>query len=180
MTMSATASTKFWVICCEENEVTKEIASMVDGWQLSGVRSLIGSHQDLLSSVDKIADASYAIFVTPYEKPCSQAKVQPLNIPLTAKAHTTDEQDPVSMMAAALNRHNRNPQSWLLQLPRTEIRARYEQPVSQKKSVAQAIAAIEVFVRNYTQTAPFSIPSQPFATEAKPKKKVVLSHYRRI
>ena len=180
MTMSATASTKFWVICCEENEVTKEIASTVEGWQLPGVRSLIGDRQDLLSNVDKIADASYAIFATPYEKPCSQAKVHPLNIPLTADDRAAEDQDPVSMMAGALNRHDRNPQSWLLQLPKTEIRAQQEQPVAQKKSVAQAIAAIEVFVRNYTQTAPFSIPAQPSPTEAKPKKKVVLSHYRRV
>lgn len=172
-------ATKFWVVCCEENEVTQEIARTVDSWQLPGVRSLIGDRQALLSNVDTIADSSYAIFATPYEKPCSQAKVQPLNIPQAANASkTTLEPNPVDMMASALNRHGRTPQSWLLQLPKTEIRAQNEEPVSPEKSVAQAIAAIEVFVRNYTQATPFAIPTVPKAVE--PKEKAVLSHYRRI
>ena len=181
MTVSTANATKFWVVCCEENEVTQEIARTVDSWQLPGVRSLIGDRQALLSNVDIIADASYAIFATPYEKPCSQAKVKPLNIPKTAdsSAHTATEHNPVDMMAGALNRHGRTPQSWLLQLPKTEIRAQNEQPVAQEKSVAQAIAAIEVFVRNYTRATPLPVSAQP-KQAANPKKEVVLSHYRRI
>lgn len=180
--MSAANSTKFWVICCEETEATKEIASTVDSWQLGGVRSLIGDRQALLSNVDNIADASYVIFVTPDDRPCSQAKVRPLNIPQSAEgsAEAVGEHSPVDMLANALNRHGYAPQCWLLQLPTTEIRAQYEQPVPVRKSVAQGIAAIEVFVRNYTRAMPFSVPAQSPAPAAKPKKKVVLSHYRRV
>lgn len=175
--MSASA-TKFWVICCEETEAIKEIARTVDGWNLAGVRSLSGDRQALLSQVDAIADASYVIFVTPDDRPCSQVKVQPLNIAQSTDgaAAAVGEQSPVKMMVDALNRHGRSPQSWLLQLPTAEIRAQYEQPVPVRKSVAQAVAAIEVFVRNYTQAAPFSIP----AKTKKPKREVVLSHYRRV
>ena len=177
--MSAANATKFWVVCCEENEVTKEIARTVDSWQLAGVRSLIGDRQTLLSHVDAIADSSYVIFVAPDDnKPASQAQVYPLNLSQIAadKADADGEQNPVDMMVCALNRHGRTPQSWLLQLPTTEVRARYKQSVSTQKSVAQAIAAIEVFVRNYTRSTAFSIPAQP----AKPRREVVLSHYRRI
>lgn len=178
--MSAANSTKFWVICCEETEVTHEIARTVDSWQLAGVRSLIGSPQTLLSNVDAIADASYVIFVTPDDKPSSQAKVHPLNI-----AHSADtdavisEKSSVDMMTSALKRYSSTPQSWLLQVPTTEVRAQYVQPVSVGKSVAQAIAAIEVFVRNYTRAVPFAIAAQP-STKAPLKREVVLSHYRRI
>lgn len=179
--MSAANLSKFWVVCCEENEVTEEIARTVDSWQMAGVRSLIGDRQALLSHVDEIADSSYVIFVMLEDKPCSQAKVHPLNIPKIThgSAKAAGEQSPVDMMADALNRHGRTPQAWLLQLPKTEIRAQYVQPVFFQKSVAQAIAAIEVFVRNYTQSMPFSIPVQPLASSIQ-QKKMVLSHYRRV
>lgn len=188
--MSAANPTTFWVICCEENTVTREIARTVDSWQMEGVRSLIGDCRALLSHVDSVADAGYVIFVAPDEKPCSQAKVYPLNIPQIANnlannlannsAKALGEQSPVDRMADALNKYGRAPQAWLLQLPKTEVRARYTQPVSSQKSVAQAIAAIEVFVRNYTRSLPFSIPVQTQTVLTKPKKKVVLSHYRRV
>ena len=177
--MSAANATQFWVVCCEDNEVTKEIAQTVNAWQLTAVRSLIGDRQTLLSHVDAIADSSYVIFVAPDDrKPALQAQVYPLNLSQIAaeKADAAGEQNPVDMMICAMNRHGRAPQSWLLQLPTAEVRAQYTQPVSTRKSVAQAIAAIEVFVRNYTRSAAFSIPAQP----AKPKREVVLSHYRRI
>lgn len=179
--MSVDSLNKFWVVCCEETEVTGEIARTVENWQLAGVRSLIGDRQTLLSHTDTIADASYVIFVTPDDQPGSQAKVRPLNILRSAdtSAETINEKSPVKMMTSALKRHGRTPQSWLLQLPTTEARTQPVQPVSTRKSVAQAISTIEVFVRNYTRATPFTIPAQPSAKE-QTQKEVVLSHYRRI
>jgi len=181
MPISAANPIQFWVICCEETEVTQEVARTVDSWQLAGVRSLIGDRQALLSTVDTITNTSYVIFVTPDNQPASQAKVQPLNILQLpeSESESVGEKSAVDMMTSALKRHGRTPQSWLLQLPTTEVRAQYVQSVPADKSVAQAIAAIEVFVRNYARATPFATPAQTPA-KAQPEREVMLSHYRRI
>ncbi|MGB7251049.1 MAG: hypothetical protein WBC73_19095 [Phormidesmis sp.] len=144
--MSTVNQTKFWVVCCEENEATQQISQAIEAWQLPGVRSLLTSDQSFCKA-DTIAHSDYAIFITPYAQPCSQIKVSPLS-PAQATQNANSE-GPATLLSVAHERHGQSPQSWWLQLPTTEVRARQLQPVSTQKSVAQALSQIEVFVRNY-------------------------------
>lgn len=151
--MSAPTShkTNFWIICCEATEVTQAIASAVDGWQLPGVRSLLIDHSPM-AAIDQLAQANYAIFITPYTQPCSRMKISPIGIArptLAAPIPFQASQSPADLLNEAHSRYGQSPQSWWFQLPVTEVRAQRIQPIPTGKSVAQALNKIEVFVRNY-------------------------------
>ena len=135
--------TKFWIVCCEATEATQAIASAIDGWRLPGVRSLLLNQFPL--AAETVAQADYAIFITPYAQPCSQIKVSPLG----AQQPNPSPQSPAALLIDAHHRYGQSPQAWWFQLPTTEMRARRVQPISTQKSVAQALNQIEVFVRNY-------------------------------
>ena len=152
--MSTAAKTKFSIVCCEETEVTKQISKAVSEWQLPGVRSLLFNDHltDQLPASDEndVAQSDYAIFITPYEQPSSQIKIGPLSaVQQAADAKSSIKQKPATILADLHNRHGQSPQSWWLQLPTTELRAKRVHPVASEKSVAQALSQIEVFVRNY-------------------------------
>ncbi|CAN5616941.1 hypothetical protein BH23CYA1_BH23CYA1_14200 [soil metagenome] len=151
MSVPTSHKTKFWIVCCEATEATQAIASAVDGWQLPGVRSLL-IDQSRMAAIDQLAQANYAIFITPYTQPCSRMKVSPLGTArpaLAAPATFQTFQSPAALLSEAHSRHGQSPQSWWFQLPITEVRARCIQPIPIGKSVAQALNKIEVFVRNY-------------------------------
>lgn len=150
---TAAGKTKFSIVCCEETEVTKQISRAVSEWQLPGVRSLLVSEDyptDQLLAADEngVAQSDYAIFITPHERPSSQVKIGPLSAAQVAQKADA-EQSPAAILAGIHSRHGQSPQSWWLQLPTTELRARRVHPVASEKSVAQALSQIEVFVRNY-------------------------------
>ena len=147
MSVPTSHKTNFWVVCCEATEVTQAIASAVDGWQLPGVRSLLVDHSPM-AAIDQLAQANYAIFITPYTQPCSRMKVSPL-APAQSALAAPASQSPADLLSEAHNRYGQSPQSWWFQLPVTEVRAQRIQPIPTGKSVAQALNKIEVFVRNY-------------------------------
>lgn len=151
MSVPTSHKTKFWIVCCEATEATQAIASAVDGWQLPGVRSLL-INQSPMAAVDQLAQANYAIFITPYTQPCSRMKVSPLGTaqpPLAVPATFQTFQSPAALLNEVHSRHGQSPQSWWFQLPVIEVRAQRIQPIPMGKSVAQALNKIEVFVRNY-------------------------------
>jgi len=201
--MSTENKTKFWVVCCEDTEATRKIATTVADWQMPGVRSLVTTD---LAEAETIAQSEYAIFITTCAQPSSQIKMSPLTLVRspanTAKAaevkstDSPDSQRPDSQLIAMHERYGQSPQSWWFQLPTTEVRAQKVQPVATEKSVAQGLAQVEIFARNYTRelastvrtasarntesthTAPTDKAQK--AKEQPAKRKVVLSHYRRL
>jgi hypothetical protein len=162
--------TRLWVVCCEQTEVTQQISESVAQWQLPEVRSLfteslttqasvqtsvqtskaVRSRQELPILTDAIAQtiaqSDYAIFVTPYPQPSPHIKISPLNV---AQSVDGEDADPVALLSAIHSRHGQSPQSWWLQLPTTEVRARRICPVASQKSVAQALNQIGIFIRHY-------------------------------
>jgi hypothetical protein len=179
MPISAANKTKFWIVCCEETDVTKQISKAISDWQLPGVRSLLleslCSEQivagqpltcRLLSEADAFAASDYAIFITPCTQPCTQIKISPLDVAQrehSAYGHpagkSTGHSSPVDLLLATHQRYGQAPQAWWFQLPTTEVRAHRIHPVSPQKSVAQALRQIEIFVRNYR----LAIPLEGFA-----------------
>ncbi len=150
MSTSAATKTKFWIVCCQENEVTQQISRAVSEWQLPGVRSLIYEQPsvDQPSAFNAVAESDYAIFITPCDQPSVQIKVSPLGTTQNNSADVADE-SPAALLTAMHERHSQSPQSWWFQLPTTEMRAKQIRPVAAEKSVAQALNQIEIFVRNY-------------------------------
>ncbi|MEM9089079.1 MAG: hypothetical protein AAGC93_10080 [Cyanobacteria bacterium P01_F01_bin.53] len=195
--MSTENKTKFWVVCCEETEVTQKVANAVADWQLPGVRSLITNQP----AAENIATSEYAIFITSDSQPGSRVKINPLNLVRVPGANTAATSTPAEQLLMMHDQYGQSPQSWWFKLPANEVRAQKVRPVATEKSVAQALSQIEVFVRNYTRevpatgsagatqkapatgtTAASTTPSErPQPQKAQPaKRKVVLSHYRRI
>ena len=185
--MSTENKTKFWVVCCEETEVTQKVADAVADWQLPGVRSLITNQL----TTENIATSEYAIFITSDSQPDSRIKISPLNLVRVPGANSAAASTPAEQLLAMHEQYGQSPQSWWFKLPTNEVRAQKVHPVATEKSVAQALAQIEVFVRNYTRESSASISaeavkkattterSQPAKTQPA-KRKVVLSHYRRL
>ncbi len=199
--------TKFWVVCCEETEVTRQISEAVTAWQLPEVRALstesfltrpISSQQPRPETIteeitEAVAEADYAIFITSYEQHGSQIKISPLS---PDQLENPMPETPGALLSAIQDLHGQSPHSWWLQLPTVEVRAQRVQPVSAQESVAQALNQIGIFVRNYQLAMPYgedgaiapaAINSLPKAsasqTVSPPKpvvKPVVLTHYRRI
>lgn len=168
---AAPSKTRLWVVCCEQTEVTQQISKAVAQWQLPEVRSLftesLVTHASARSLPERfrsarsisglllsetVAQSDYAIFVTPYSQPSPHIKISPLN--LAEPAQQLDEHNPMSLLSAIHNRYGQSPQSWWLQLPTTEIRARQICPVDSQKSVAQALNQIGIFVRHYRLAMP--------------------------
>ena len=191
-----TIETKFWIVCCEETDVTRQICEAVTAWQLPKVRAL--STESLLTHqtasqrplCEAVAEADYAIFITSYEQHRSQIKISPLS-PDQLDSPASDT--PAALLLAIHNLHGQSPHSWWLQLPTVEVRAQRVQPVSVQESVAQALHQIGIFVRNYQLAMPYgedgaiapaAINSLPKSTTASrvfsAEEPVVLSHYRRI
>lgn len=212
--MSTENKIEFWIVCCEDNAVTQKVAQAVDAWQLPGVRSLILRH---FADAECIAKSEYAIFITSDPQPHAQIKISPLNLVQPCSESEATVKAPDQQLIALHERYGQSPQSWWFQLPTTELRAQKVQPVSPEKSVAQSLAQVEIFVRNYTREmsfTPFSAqPSSAQPSSAQPssaqstkatatpdapsaeadkqpvtatkaaqpaKRKVVLSHYRRL
>ena len=191
--------TKFWVVCCEETEATRQISEAVIAWQLPEVRALstesLSTHQIIHQTsaqrplCEAIAEADYAIFITSYEQHSSQIKVSPLS-PNQLDSSASDT--PANLLSATHRIHGQSPHSWWIQLPTVEVRAQRVQPVSMQESVAQALNQIGIFVRNYQLAMPYGedgaiapavVNSPPNASASRvvsPEKPVVLSHYRRI
>lgn len=191
--------TKFWIVCCEETEVTRQISEAVTAWRLPEVRALFtesllthqiahqtSSQQPLYES---IAEADYAIFITSYEQHSSQIKVSPLS---PDQLNSSASNTPAYLLAAIHRLHGHAPHSWWLQLPTVEVRAQRVQPVSTQESVAQALNQIGIFVRNYQLAMPYgedgaiapavinSLPKASASRVVSAEKPVLLSHYRRI
>ena len=153
-------------MCCEETEVTQQISEEIDKWDLPDVRSLLippnqaptGDRRHNLPSSEAhaVAQSEYAIFITPSKQPCSRIKVSPLDKVNIVKGNDNQARSPLAesnhpakLLTDLHNHHGQSPQSWWLQLPTTEVRARSTRPVAQEKSVAQALNQIGIFVRNY-------------------------------
>lgn len=136
--ISTVDMTSFWIVCCEESAVAQKLSDTIAEWNLPGVRSLLGTHELIQSEVRQ---ADYAIFATESDRPCSQVQVSPLS----------REQSPhlTQLLSSMQSRHGHKPQSWVLKLPKEEIRANRLQPVDVQYAVDQALSKIEVFVRNY-------------------------------
>ena len=130
--------TSFWVVCCEETAAAQALSKTISEWEIPGVRSLMGT-QALIQSDIKQAD--YAIFAMESDRPCSQVQVSPLSL-----SHTPHL---AKLLASMQSPHGRKPQSWVLELPKEEVRANRVQPVNPQYAVDQALSRIEVFVRNY-------------------------------
>jgi hypothetical protein len=186
---AAPSKTRLWVVCCEQTEVTQQISKAVAQWQLPEVRSLftqslvipfstLASARSLperfrsarsisgLLLSETVAQSDYAIFVTPYSQPSPHIKISPLNLAESAQiesAQPLDEHNPMALLSAIHNRYGQSPQSWWLQLPTTEIRARQICPVASQKSVAQALNQIGIFVRHYR----LAVPQKRVATASK-------------
>lgn len=146
--MSTENKTKFWVICCEDTEATRKIATTVADWQLPGVRSLVTTD---LAEAETIAQSEYAIFITTCAQPSAQIKMSPLTLVRSQDSSAADNESPASQLIAMHERYGQSPQSWWFKLPATEVRAQKVQPVATEKSVAQGLAQVEIFVRNYTR-----------------------------
>jgi hypothetical protein len=182
---AASSKTRLWVVCCEQTEVTQQISKAVAQWQLPEVRSLftqsLVTHASARSLPERfrsarsisglllsetVAQSDYAIFVTPYSQPSPHIKISPLNLAESAQiesAQPLDEHNPMALLSAIHNRYGQSPQSWWLQLPTTEIRARQICPVASQKSVAQALNQIGIFVRHYR----LAMPQKRVATASK-------------
>lgn len=192
--MSTENKTKFWVVCCEETEATRKIATTVANWQMPGVRSLVTTD---LAEAATIAQSEYAIFITTCSQPSSQIKMSPLTLSKTNSDQANES--PASQLIAMHERYGQSPQSWWFKLPTTEVRALKVQPVATEKSVAQGLAQVEIFVRNYTRELASTVrtvnnnarntaasghespANKSQQTKEKPaQRKVVLSHYRRL
>lgn len=137
------SETKFWVICREDNQLTQNLVREISYWQIPGLRARLG-HQMSLSAAAAIAQADYAIFVTLSENPRSHIQLHPVS-----SAPTEDVNNPASFLKTLRQRHARAPQSWWLELPTTEVRHQGVKPIPVEQTLSQAIAQIEVFVRNY-------------------------------
>jgi len=196
--MSTENKTKFWVVCCEDTEATRKIATTVADWQMPGVRSLVTTD---LAEAQTIAQSEYAIFITTCPQPSSQIKMSPLTLVRSQPDPSNRDESPAAQLIAMHERYGQSPQSWWFKLPTTEVRAQKVQPVAIEKSVAQGLAQVEIFVRNYTREMPSTArtssaaprntaPSSHQETTGKAqqiqkkeqpaKRKVVLSHYRRL
>ncbi len=186
--------TRLWVVCCEQTEVTQQISDSVAQWQLPEVRSLFteslicqpsntikpSPEPRILS--EEVAQSDYAIFITPYCQPSPHIKISPLNLAEPDNPEDfLDRDHPGALLADIHNRYGQSPQSWWLQLPTTEVRARQICPVASQKSVAQALKQIGIFVRHYrlvspqkrsTAAAVKSINNQPKVSA----KQLVVSH----
>ena len=136
MSVITSQKTKFWVLCCEETEVTQTISRAVANWQLPGVRSRVG-YQLPLAVADAIAQADYALFVTPHRAKSLELSITPLSITQSINSSPTS---PASLLATVHNRHGKTPQSWWAQLP-TEL--------TTQQTVDQALSKIKEFVRPY-------------------------------
>lgn len=137
----STQRTKFWILCCEETEVTQRISKAVSEWYLPGVRSRLG-HQLPLAVGDAIAHADYALFITSHIQPDQALSVTPLSIThsINAKLYS-----PASLLTTVHNRHGQTPQSWWLQLPTTGL--------TTTQTVEEALSKIKEFVRPYAFAA---------------------------
>lgn len=136
--MSSKDIPSFWVVCCEGTAATQQLSKTITEWNLPGVRSLIGTDELAQSEVRQ---ADYAIFATESDRPCSQVQVSPLS-----HAHTPYL---ANLLSSIQNRHGHKPQSWVLEIPKEEVRANRLQPVDPQYAVDQALSKIEVFVRHY-------------------------------
>jgi hypothetical protein len=178
---------RLWVVCCEQTEVTQQISEAVAQWQLPEVRSLFAeslgpevSSESRLS--EAVAQSDYAIFITPYSQPSPHIKISPLNLVEPDNADDyLDSDHPVGLLSDLHSRYGQSPQSWWLQLPTTEVRARRICPVASQKSVAQALKQIGIFVRHYRLVSPQKRSTVPAAKAInnQPKvsaKQLVVSH----
>ncbi len=155
--------------------------------QLSTVQPPAERH--LLS--EAVARTDYAIFVTPYSQPSPHIKISPLNLTEPDYRAEPDYREndkiadhehdgnPVTLLSAIHNHHGQSPQSWWLQLPTTEVRARQICPVDEQKSVAQALNQIGIFVRHYRLVNPQKRSAAAKSISNQPKvsaKQLVSSH----
>ena len=131
-------TTNFWVVCCEETAAAQQISKTIVEWQVPGLRSLVGVRELIEPDVKQV---DYAIFTTESDRPCSQVQVSPF----------CQKQAPhlTQLLSAMQSSRGQAPQSWILKLPKEEMRANRLQPVDTQYAVDRALSTIEVFVRNY-------------------------------
>lgn len=158
MSLAKPTQTKFWIICREETELTQKLASTISSWNLPGVRARVG-HQLSLSVGDAIAQADFAIFITLCETPGAHLSIAPVSTgqsktgqskaAQSKAAQSKTGQSPASLLNTLRRRHGHAPQSWWLQLPTVELRARGIRPIPAEQTLSQALTQIEVFIRNH-------------------------------
>ena len=143
MPTATTTPIKFWIICREDTELTRQLIQSITHWQLPGVQARIG-HQISLAVGDAIAHSDFAIFITLSETPGAHVQISPVS---TTQARVV--QSPANLLNTLRQRHGHAPQAWWFQLPTTEIRAYGIKPVSVEETLSQTLKQIEVFVRNH-------------------------------